>query len=228
MTSTGASARTGGAAPGPRAAPGYGRHNGWLLVRPWLAVGLRLVLAAVFAAAGASKLPDPAESVRAVRAYRLLPEAAVHAVAYGLPVLEVALAVLLFLGLVIRLAAVLSAVLLAVFLAGIASVAARGLSIDCGCFGGGGAVAAGDTRYTAELLRDTGLLALALALARWPASPLSLDRWLPDPGPDHDHDPGRPSDPEPDPAPDPPRNSIPFQDGAGTAAAVVGQRQEDL
>ena len=38
---------------------------------------------------------------------------------------------------------------------------ARGLSIDCGCFGGGGAVDGGQTAYGRELLRDTGFLLLA-------------------------------------------------------------------
>ncbi len=149
-------------------------------VQPWLSALARLLLAAVFAVAGAAKLPDPAESVRAVRAYRLLPEGAVHLVAYGLPVLEVALAALLLLGIATRVGALISAALLAVFVAGIASVAARGLSIDCGCFGGGGAVGEGDTHYSAELLRDAGLLVVALALARWPRSRLSLDHLLTD------------------------------------------------
>lgn len=147
-------------------------------LQPWLSTLVRLVLAAVFATAGAQKLPDPAASVRAVRAYRLLPEAVVHPVAYGLPVLEIGLAALLLLGLATRLAALLSAVLLLVFVAGIASVAARGLSIDCGCFGGGGTVAPADTHYTAEIVRDTALLVAALALARWPTSRLDLDTWL--------------------------------------------------
>ena len=44
---------------------------------PWAATALRLVLAGVLALAGVPKLPDPAESVRAVRAFRLLPEAVV-------------------------------------------------------------------------------------------------------------------------------------------------------
>ena len=186
--------------------------------RLWPGVALRLLLAAVFAVAGASKLPDPAASVRAVRAYRLLPEAAVNGVAYGLPMLELALAVLLLVGLVTRLAALLSAALLVVFLTGIASVAVRGLSIDCGCFGGGGAVAAGHTRYTAEILRDSALLAAALALTRWPRSHLSLDRRLaaasqptaadsrlhvgPGRTPDQDRPPGRLSQAAPPHVPD--------------------------
>jgi len=139
---------------------------------------LRLVLAGVFAVAGAQKLPDPAESVRAVRAYRLLPEGAVHAVAYGLPVLEIGLAVLLVVGLATRVAAGLTGVLLVVFLIGVGSAAARGLTIDCGCFGGGGVVAKADTHYTAELVRDALLLVAALLLVYRPHTALSLDGYL--------------------------------------------------
>ena len=43
----------------------------WL---PWVGSIVRLVVGAVGIVAGAIKLPDPAESVRAVRAYELLPE----------------------------------------------------------------------------------------------------------------------------------------------------------
>ena len=147
----------------------------------WLATLARLVLAGVFAVAGAAKLADPAGSVRAVRAYRVLPEWAAQGVGYGLPALEIVVAVLLLLGLATRLVACLAAGLLLLFLAGVASAAARGLSIDCGCFGGGGAVAPEETRYAAELVRDTVLLAVAAALAVRPVSRLSLDRWLADP-----------------------------------------------
>jgi uncharacterized membrane protein YphA (DoxX/SURF4 family) len=140
----------------------------------WAALIGRLVLGGVFIASGLLKLPDPAESVRAVRAYQLLPEAVVPAVGYGLPVLEVALGVMLVLGIHVRLAAIVSAALLVAFLVGVGSAWARGLTIDCGCFGGGGTVAAGETRYGSEVARDLGLLAVALALARWPASRLAL------------------------------------------------------
>jgi hypothetical protein len=54
-----------------------------------------------------------------------------------------------------------SAALLLVFIAGVTQAWARGLSIDCGCFGGGGAVAPSETSYGWELLRDAGFLLMA-------------------------------------------------------------------
>ena len=58
---------------------------------------------------------------------------------------------------------------------GIAQAWARGLTIDCGCFGGGGQVSADQTRYGEEILRDVGLLLAAAFLVRWPHSRLALD-----------------------------------------------------
>ena len=150
-------------------------------VAPWLATAARLLVGGVFLVAGLLKIPDPAAAVRAVRAYRLLPEALVAPVAFGLPVVEIAVGLALIVGVFVRTAAIASAVLLVVFLAGVGSAWARGLQIDCGCFGGGGAVAAADTAYPAEILRDSALLLVALALARWPRSRLALGgRPLPD------------------------------------------------
>jgi uncharacterized membrane protein YphA (DoxX/SURF4 family) len=150
---------------------GAGAAGWW----PWTATALRLLLAGVLAVAGALKLPDPAESVRAVRAYRLLPESVVPTIGYGLPLVEIAVAVLLLLGLLTRWAALLAALLLTAFCVGIASAWARGLTIDCGCFGGGGQVAAAQTRYLPDLLRDAGLLVAAVLLVVRPASRLALD-----------------------------------------------------
>src|SRR5829696_277651 len=142
----------------------------------WPATAVRVLLAAVLAWAGATKIGDPAAAVRGVRAYRLLPEWLVQGIGYGLPFVELTLAVLLLVGLATRLAAVVSAVLFAVFLAGIISAAARCLRIDCGCFGGGGNLAAGEsTSYVLDIARDSALLLAALALARWPPSRLALD-----------------------------------------------------
>ncbi len=145
-------------------------------IREWAATAARLVLAVAWAWAGVAKIADPAAAVRAVRAYRLLPEWLAQGVGYGLPFLELALAALLLAGLATRLAALVSVALLVVFLAGIVSAAARGLQIECGCFGGGGDLAAGrSTAYAVEIVRDSALLLVALFLARWPRSRLAAD-----------------------------------------------------
>jgi uncharacterized membrane protein YphA (DoxX/SURF4 family) len=160
-----------------RLVPGFARHRVGVrrnAATPWLATAGRLVLGGVFVVAGALKIPDPAAAVRAVRAYQLLPEPLVSPVAFGLPVVEIAVGLALLLGVFVRTAALAAAVLLAVFLVGVGSAWARGLQIDCGCFGNGGQVSAGETAYPLEVFRDAGLLVIALALARRPASRLAL------------------------------------------------------
>jgi uncharacterized membrane protein YphA (DoxX/SURF4 family) len=146
----------------------------WAVVVPWLATVARALLGVVFVYAGVLKLPDPAAAERAVRAYRLLSESLVAAAAFGLPVVEIAVGLALLAGVFVRTAAVATSVMLALYIAAIASVWARGLSIDCGCFGNGGQVAAGATHYPTEIARDAALLLVALALARRPRSRLAL------------------------------------------------------
>lgn len=144
----------------------------------WLGLAVRLGLSVVWGWAGMAKVSDPAEAAQAVRAYEILPEALVKPIGYGLPFLELALALLLLLGLGTRIVAVVSAVLLLTFIGGISSAWARGISIDCGCFGGGGAVAASQTEYLQEIVRDTGFLLLAAWLLFRPRTRLSADAWL--------------------------------------------------
>ncbi|HRA27737.1 MauE/DoxX family redox-associated membrane protein, partial [Ornithinibacter sp.] len=71
-----------------------------------------------------------------------------------------------------------STLLMVAFIIGIAQAWARGLTIDCGCFGGGGQVAAGETKYGTDIARDA-TFALAGAWLWWrPRSLASLDRLL--------------------------------------------------
>ena len=134
----------------------------------------RLILAAVFAWSGLSKMADPDAAVRAVRAYQLLPEGLVKLFAWGLPFVELAVAVLLLTGIATRVTAVVASGLLLMFMFSIASAWARGLQIDCGCFGGGGPAHADAAKYVSELARDFGLLVLAAWLVWRPASRLAL------------------------------------------------------
>ncbi|MFJ6164846.1 MauE/DoxX family redox-associated membrane protein [Micromonospora orduensis] len=155
------------------------RAGRWPVVRPWLGVAARLGLAAVWLIAGASKVGDLAASGRAVNAYQVLPYDVATVIGAALPFVELALGVLLLLGLATRLGAGVSVALLVVFIAGIASAWARGLSIDCGCFGSGGELAQGQApSYLPEILRDLGFLVLAGFLLIWPRTPVSVDGWL--------------------------------------------------
>jgi len=144
-----------------------------------LGLASRLIVGGVWVVAGLLKLPDPAENVRAVRAYQLLPEAVVPTVGYVLPVLELLLGVCLVVGLLTRVGGVVSSVLLVAFILGIALAWARGLEIECGCFGGGGGPAEGAAdKYPWEIARDAGLLLLSAYLVWRPRTPWSVDNRL--------------------------------------------------
>lgn len=139
---------------------------------------LRLFLGAVLIYAGATKIGHPLTSQRAVQAYELLPDGLANTIGLALPFLEVVLGVLLVLGLFTRLAAIAATVLMVIFVLGISQAWARGLTIDCGCFGGGGKIGATETKYPQEIARDV-VFALAGAWLWWrPRSLASLDRIL--------------------------------------------------
>jgi protein-disulfide isomerase/uncharacterized membrane protein YphA (DoxX/SURF4 family) len=145
----------------------------------WAGVVARLVLGAVWVVAGWLKLGDPTENVRAVRAYELLPESIVPTVGHTLPVLELLLGLCLLVGLFTRWSALVSGLLLLAFVIGISSAWARGLSIECGCFGGGGGPARGAAaKYPWDIARDVGLLLLSAFLVWRPRTPYSLDEVL--------------------------------------------------
>jgi uncharacterized membrane protein YphA (DoxX/SURF4 family) len=151
----------------------------WPRIRPWLGTVARLALAGVFFAAGWSKITDLAASGRGVNAYRIVPYAAAKAIGAGLPFVEIALALLLLLGLAARFAAAVTGLLLVVYIVAISSVWARGMSINCGCFGNGGQLAAGQhPSYLPEILRDVGLLAVAAVLFLIGRTRLAVDNVL--------------------------------------------------
>lgn len=140
----------------------------------WLSLAARLALGLVLVVAGGLKISDPNAAISAVTAYQLLPSDLATLVGYGLPFFEIMLGVLLIVGLATRATAITAGVLMIAFIAAVASAWARGLSIDCGCFGGGGETS--DPQYLPEILRDLLFLGLASWLAVFPASRFALDR----------------------------------------------------
>lgn len=149
----------------------------WGVLQPWVSLAARLGLAGVLAVSAYTKLP-PALAVTSVEAYQLFPSDVAVFIGFTLPLFELALALLLLSGLATRYVGAVTGLLMIVFIAGIISAWARGLTIDCGCFGTGGPVAEGETAYGIDIARDVGFLALAGIVMIWPRSPFALDRFL--------------------------------------------------
>ncbi|TQN31457.1 methylamine utilization protein MauE [Haloactinospora alba] len=147
----------------------------WEVAQPWVSLLSRLGLAGVLMFSAYTKLPPPL-SVQSVEAYQLFPDGVNTFLGYTLPLFEFALAALLLVGLATRYVAAVTGLLMVVFIAGIVSAWARGLTIDCGCFGSGGQVAADETAYGWDIARDIGFMALAGIIMVWPRSPLAVDR----------------------------------------------------
>jgi uncharacterized membrane protein YphA (DoxX/SURF4 family) len=148
-------------------------------VLPWLALLTRVALAGMFFVSGWNKITDLDGTVRSVRSYEILPESLVHPFAYGLPLLELAVAVILLLGIGTRIGALVTATLMVMFMIAVGSAWARGMDINCGCFGGAGGHDPDPVPgYISVLIRDALLLVVSLGLARWPRSPFSLDGLL--------------------------------------------------
>jgi uncharacterized membrane protein YphA (DoxX/SURF4 family) len=147
-------------------------------------------MAGILFAAAIPKLQDLPQSVIAVRAYRLLPEAVVPLVGHLLPIIEILLGLLLLIGLFTRFAAIMWLVTMALFVVGVVWAWTQGLQIDCGCFGGGGDLSEGETtNYPAHLAERAGFIALGAYLFFYPRSRLSLDGWMSPTTTDIDHHP---------------------------------------
>ncbi|WP_297082310.1 MauE/DoxX family redox-associated membrane protein [uncultured Demequina sp.] len=148
------------------------------VVQPWISLVVRLAMAGILFAAAIPKFADIPQSVRAVRAYRLLPEEIVPFVGTMLPFVEVVLGLLLLIGAFTRTSSIIWLLMMAAFTTGVIWAWANGLSIDCGCFGGGGEVEEGTANYPAHLLERVGFIILGTYLAIWPRSRFSVDARL--------------------------------------------------
>jgi uncharacterized membrane protein YphA (DoxX/SURF4 family) len=145
-------------------------------LQPWIGLVCRLTLGGVLLVAGYLKIGKTEISQMAVRSYELLPVSIANFLGLTLPFFEVVIGLLLILGAATRVVAALGGFTMFIFISAIAQAWARGLTIDCGCFGGGGTVNPGQTRYLQEILRDAGLVAMALFLIRYPVTKFSIDK----------------------------------------------------
>ena len=148
----------------------------WAAIRPWFGLISRLVLGGILLVAGWLKAFEFDTAQMAVRAYQVLPISVANVVGVILPWAEIAMAILLILGVAIRPMAIATAALMLLFIAAITQAGLRGLSIDCGCFGGGGTVEPGQTKYLQEIARDFIFFFLAAYLYKYPVTKWALER----------------------------------------------------
>ena len=146
------------------------------LAQPCLTLLARLILGIVLLVAGALKVPNLPKSAMAVRAYELLPIPIANFLGYTLPWIEIGLGLLLIVGVTVKISGALGGLTMLAFIIAIAQAWARGLSIDCGCFGGGGAIDPEDTKYLSEIFRDIGLMGLGIFLYLYPKGRFAIEK----------------------------------------------------
>jgi uncharacterized membrane protein YphA (DoxX/SURF4 family) len=86
---------------------------------------------------GTGKLAHPSSFVKSIHTYKMVPQRLVFPMAMYLPWFELTVGLTLLLGLWRREALWMALALCAVFLAANLTAMARGLEVDCGCFGSG-------------------------------------------------------------------------------------------
>jgi len=146
------------------------------LIQPWLTLLARLILGGVLLAAGGLKIGNLQKSAMSVRAYELLPTDLANFFGYVLPWIEIGMGLLLIVGAVVSIMGLLGALIMLAFVVAIAQAWARGLSIDCGCFGGGGEIDPRETKYLSTILRDLGFFLLGVYLYYFPKGRFGLDK----------------------------------------------------
>ena len=120
----------------------------------------QLVLAWVFIRAGLPKIEDPASFAASIEAYRIIGGSLVLWVALLLPWLELVLGIGLLTPWLKQMCSLTMAGLLLLFIGLHSSAWARGLDLNCGCFG----LSEESPSYLWWILRNLGLLALCLFL----------------------------------------------------------------
>lgn len=108
-----------------------------LLSNSYLLFFCRIALGFLFIYAGAEKISDPSGFSTSISNYKLLPVYMVNFFAITMPWIEIVAGILLVFGISVKENAFIINAMLIVFIAAISISLARGLSIDCGCFGKG-------------------------------------------------------------------------------------------
>lgn len=144
----------------------------------WLVLLVRVALGGLFIFAGLMKLKDPQSFAEAINGFKVIPYETVHLItvsAFLTPWIEIVAGAMLIVGFWARSSALLIGLMLLAFIAAIASVLARGMEINCSCFGKFERPCTGPIG-PCHLIRNGVLLAMALFVVWKGPGALAIDR----------------------------------------------------
>ena len=98
---------------------------------------LRLIIGGVFIYAGMTKMREPLAFADNIATFQILPKELINLFALGLPPFEIITGSMLVIGWQKRAAAFSIMILTGFFILALGQALARGLNVDCGCFGSG-------------------------------------------------------------------------------------------
>ncbi len=130
----------------------------------WFDFAVRLAIGGTFVYAGWIKSGEPQQFADNIASFRILPEALIVLLALGLPAFETLSGALLIIGWPRRVASLAVIMMCGIFLIALTSALARGIKVDCGCFGAG---KPSEWSTWQDLGRDLLLLAGALLAYRF-------------------------------------------------------------
>jgi len=136
----------------------------------FLLLTIRVFLGFVFIFAAITKVADPEGFSLSIYNYKLMPDILINVLAIALPWIELVAGILLIFGISVKENSAILTGLLVVFIIAIAISMARGLDIDCGCFG----TVDGSKVGLKKISENVGLLILGLILIKYDSRFLSL------------------------------------------------------
>ena len=136
----------------------------------YLLLSIRIFLGFVFVFAAITKVTDPIGFSQSIYNYKLMPDFTINFLAIAFPWIELVAGILLIFGIAVKENSAILSSLLFVFIIAIIISIARGLNIDCGCFG----TVEGSKVGLLKILENTVLLIIGLILMKFDSKFLSL------------------------------------------------------
>jgi uncharacterized membrane protein YphA (DoxX/SURF4 family) len=136
----------------------------------YIQVALQIIIGAVFVYASYNKLFDQVAFAKSVYGYKFLPDFLINITAIIVPPLEFIAGLFLMFGLFRKGSSVVIIVLLSVFLIALVQAYARGLDIDCGCFGSTAADKTTSSDILIRIFQDILLLLGAIIIFKFSRS----------------------------------------------------------